>query len=145
MTTFTTQTLCRPVIGSMVAKDKGDLSNRTKCAKDQVKNNLFTSAQTLAVGGSTYGVAKFVGSNPARISKVAKTFDKIVGKLPQNNTLVQKLLKLPGKAKAAAIIILPAVLAVDYIVRKHSYKMGQIDQKYTDQAKIEEHSKDMLA
>ena len=42
---------------------------------------------------------------------------------------------MPGKAKAFAII------ALDYIRSKHLYKMGQIDQKYTDQAKIEENTK----
>ena len=48
---------------------------------------------------------------------------------------------MPGKATAFAIIALPAVLAVDYIRSKHVYKMGQIDQQYTDQAKIEENTK----
>ena len=48
---------------------------------------------------------------------------------------------MPGKAKAFVLIALPALLAVDYIRSKHLYKMGQIDQKYTDQAKIEENTK----
>lgn len=48
---------------------------------------------------------------------------------------------MPGKTKAIALIALPALLAVDYIRSKHLYKMGQIDQKYTDQAKLKENTK----
>lgn len=141
MTSFTTQTVCGPVISSFGAKDKGDLSNRVKCAGAQAANNLSAAAQTVLVAGGAFGAAKYVSKSPQRISKLANLFDKGIKalKLPQSNTFVQKLLNAPGKGKAAAILILPAVAAINFITGKHLYKMGQIDQKYTDRAKLEAH------
>lgn len=145
MTSFSTQAVCGPVIGSLVAKDKGDASNRTKCAGAQLVNNVKTMGQAALVGGGVYGAARTFTKHPN--SKVvqtgAKIFDKIINvtKLPKSNKFIDKLLKMPGKAKAFVLIALPALLAVDYIRSKHLYKMGQIDQKYTDQAKIEENTK----
>lgn len=145
MTSFSTQVVCGPVIGSLVAKDKGDASNRTKCAGAQLVNNAKTMGQTALVGGGVYAAARTFAKAPN--SKVvqtgAKVFNKIIDviKLPKSSTFVNKLLTMPGYAKAFALIALPALLAVDYIRSKHLYKMGQIDQKYTDQAKIEENTK----
>lgn len=148
MTSFSTQTVCGPVIGSLVAKDKGDVSNRTKCAGAQLVNNAKTLGQTALVGGGVYAAARTFAKHPnsKAVKTGAKIFDKIINvtKLPKSNKFVDKLLKMPGKAKALAIIALPALLAVDYIRSKHLYKMGQIDQKYTDQAKIEENSKEKI-
>lgn len=43
MTSFSTQAIAGPVIGTMVSNDKGDLSNRAKCAGTQLKNNATTA------------------------------------------------------------------------------------------------------
>lgn len=43
------------------------------------------------------------------------------------------------------VIGLPLLAISSYISGRHLYKMGQIDQKYTDQAKLKEHQQDVLA
>lgn len=145
MTSFLTQAVCGPVIGSLVAKDKGDASNRTKCAGAQLVNNAKTMGQTALVGGGVYAAARtFVKHPNTKIVKAgANTFNKIIDmiKLPKSSKFVQKLLKMPGWGKALTLVALPAMMLVNYIGAKHLYQMGQIDQKYTDQAKIEENTK----
>lgn len=137
MATYLTNAVCGPVIGSMVSNDKGDFSNRTKCAGSQLVNNVKTTVQIGAVGLGACGAAKFIAKSPARISKVSGLFDKLVSKLPSGK-FADKLMKAPGRVKAATLIMLPAIALVNYIFGKHIYKMGQIDQKYTDKAKLEE-------
>lgn len=145
MTSFSTQAVCGPVIGSLVATDKGDVSNRTKCAGAQIVNNAKTMGQAALVGGGLYAAARTFKKAPN--SKVvhagAKVFNKIIDviKLPKSNRFVDKLLKMPNSAKAFGLVALPALMLLNYIGAKHLYKMGQIDQKYTDQAKIEENTK----
>ena len=80
MTSFSTQAVCGPVIGSLVAKDKGDASNRTKCAGAQLVNNAKTMAQTALVGGGVYGAARAFIKHPNTIvvQTGAKFFDKII-------------------------------------------------------------------
>lgn len=92
-----------------------------------------------------FGIKKFLNSNTKTLNNFFHSLNghKIINvtKLPKSNKFVDKLLKMPGKTKAIALIALPALLAVDYIRSKHLYKMGQIDQKYTDQAKLKENTK----
>lgn len=57
---------------------------------------------------------------------------------------VQKLKGLSGKAKALLPLIALGGLAISYITSKHLYKKGQIDQKYTDKAKVEQRQKETL-
>ena len=140
MTNFSTNAVAGPVIGSLVSKDKGDFSNRTKCAGSQLKNNVVTMLQLGAVGGAAVGTTKVISKSSKATLAVGKFFDKIVSKLP-NCKFTDKLMKLPGKAKIAALVALPALLLVGYIRDKYIYKMGQIDQKYTDKVQIEEQTK----
>ena len=60
MTSFSTQAIAGPVIGTMVSNDKGDLSNRAKCAGAQLKNNATTAAQAVLLTGAC-GAAGVVG------------------------------------------------------------------------------------
>ncbi len=144
MTAFITQATFGPVIGSMVSGDKGNFSNRTKCAGSQLVNNLSTTAQGAAVFGGGYLATKAIAKSPKAMSTVVKVFDKVVSKLPQSK--VAKLLNLPGRTKLLAFAALPAILLLNYIAGKHIYKMGQIDQKYTDKAKLEQNvNKNILA
>ena len=135
-----------PVIGAMVSKDKGDVSNRAKCAGEQMKNcavGNLTNCAFLGAGG--YAAAK-VAKSATATAKLAKLFDKItrpIGKfLPK---LEQKLANLPGKAKAIGLIALPVIAAVSYVTNRQLFKIGQTDQKYTDIAKIEKERKNVLA
>ncbi len=112
MTSFMAQSIGGPVIGSMVGTDKGDFSNRTKCA------------------------------GPRRLVKIAQTFDKVAKKILPKNVNLKNISK---KSKIAMVIGLPLLAISSYISGRHLYKMGQIDQKYTDQAKLKEHQQDVLA
>lgn len=146
-------------ISSVVSKDKGDFSNRMNCAGAQIKNNVSTLAQDVVViGGAAAGTA--VATKNAKLTtKIAKGFDKIVKRLAHgcnrfkfsknvtniNTGWVRKnLARLSPKAKVAIAFALPALAAVGFITQKHIYKMGQIDQKYTDKAALEKHQKEII-
>ncbi|MBR1424906.1 hypothetical protein IJ579_05030 [bacterium] len=166
MTNFLTQTVCGPVLSPVVAKDKGDVSNRAKCAGSQFKNNLSTLAQDTVVIGAGAGTLKAAKEMPRLRRFFVRTFDKIVKwNAPIRKRFVEltgeygtkfstfeltrgakaeKLLKLPGMAKVAALVALPVIAGISYIGTKHIYKMGQIDQKYTDKAKLEQHNKEIV-
>ena len=102
MTSFSTQYLVGPVIGSMVGSDKGDFSNRAKCAGAQLVNNVKTVGAGVALGAGTYLVGRHVAKSPARIAKAEKYFDWLVSKLPKN--FAEKLTKAPAKVKALAML-----------------------------------------
>lgn len=166
MASYITQNLCGPVVGSLVGSDKGDISNRTRCAGAQIKNNVQTLAQDVVVIGGAGAAAYGIGKNAKWTQKLAKFFDKTVNKLlpgkKKNVTLIgesgkpfktfeihksklaQKLLNMTSKGKVATMIALPVLAALSFINGKHLYKMGQIDQRYTDKAKLEKHEKEIL-
>ena len=136
-----------PVIGTMVSNDKGDFSNRVKCAGEQAWNNLkHNGANTALILGGAVATKKILQS-PNATAKVVKLFDKgakVVAKFAPK--ISEKLLKMPGKFKVLGLIAAPIAAAVTYIASKALYNMGQIDQKYTDKAKIEEATnKNLLA
>jgi len=148
MTNFSTQLVAGPVIGSMVS-GKGDVSNRTKCAGAQLKNNAATLLQFASVTGAGAGTVALARSYKFRgVAKpFVKVFDKIISKFPKEGSMAriaEKLTHLPGWAKTAALVAIPVLAAVGYIRDKHIYKMGQIDQKYTDKAEIESKQKEYL-
>ena len=142
MTSFTTQTIAGPVISSMVTSDKGDFSNRTKCAGAQLKNNLTTGLTSGAVGVAAGTGILYASKNPRRLVKIAQAFDKIAKKILPKNV---NLKKLNNRSKVAMAIGLPLMVISSFISGRHLYKMGQIDQKYSDQAKLKEHQNNILA
>jgi len=138
MAEFSTMCISSP-IGTMVARDKGDFSNRVKCAGEQAMNNLkFNTANLALIGGSGYGAYRILKS-PNATSKVVKVFDKgvsVIAKKAPN--IAQKLSNMPSKFKVLGLIAAPVLLGVGYLCQRWAYNAGQIDQKYTDKAKIEE-------
>ena len=48
-------------------------------------------------------------------------------------------------SKVGIVLGLPVLALGSFIGGIHIYKMGQIDQKYTDKAKLKEHQNDVLA
>lgn len=129
------------IIGSIAAPNKGDFSNRMQCAGAQMKESLKTGLAAGAVGIGGAAVVKHVAKNPRRMVKVAQLFDKVVEKfLPHAN-----LKKIGKKSKVAMAIGVPLAVLTLAISGNHCFRAGQIDQKYTDKAKIEEHQKDILA
>ncbi len=167
MTNFAVQSVAGPVVSSLASKDKGSFGNRMNCAGAQMKNNLVTGLQGAAVAGAAIGATAAAVKYNNFGTAVARTFDKTanaLGKLAGTKDLAgkinKKLAKLISKgvtkdnanlnpetlksltkglkaSKAGLLISAITVPVLGYIARKHSYKMGQIDQKYTDKAKLE--------
>ena len=155
----------------LVAKDKGDLSNRLNCAGAHIKNNAQTLAQDTVVIGGTAIAARAVAKNKNLADKfcnvVSKVTQKTVGTINKvlpnkvkdkaykcfnkirtritGGDLIGKINKLSTKQKGAIGILMSlGALALGYVGYKHIYKAGQIDQKYTDKAAIEKHTKSPL-
>lgn len=167
MTNFAVQTLTGPVISSLASKEKGTMGNKVDCAGSQLKNNAVTTLQTGAVIGGAAGAAYGVSKNANMAKGAAKVFDTLVngfgrlmGKKDLAKQLNQKILKNASKnlvkdnanfgpkmlksisnsirkGKGAILIALATLPVLSYISHKHSYKMGQIDQKYTDKAQLQ--------
>lgn len=151
MSTYLSNVVAGPVITSMCDKKKGSFGNRVDCAGQQMKNNLVTTAQAggtvLVTAGTLKGLLK---ATPLQ-ETLAKGTDFIVkgfGKLIKNNNLLDKLNKklvnnnfVPSGFKAAALVSTVALTALSFIGGKHLFKMGQIDQKYTDKAAIQQQLK----
>lgn len=166
MTSYIKQAVLGPVVSPLVSNDKGDVSNRMSCAGAQFKNNLSTLAQDVAVIGGAAVATKGITKNTKLTEKFASGFNKIVNKLMpgvkrditiikksgfpfktfeiRQSKLAQKLLSMPSKAKVALSLMLPALAVTGFITNKAIYKMGQIDQKYSDKAAIREHQKEIL-
>ena len=47
-------------------------------------------------------------------------------------------------SKVIALVSLPVIATLGYLTKRNIYKAGQIDQKYTDKAKLEAHNKDII-
>lgn len=67
---------------------------------------------------------------------ITKDTKSITKKFPN---LLEKISKLSPKTKALAVVLGAGAVALGHINHKHYYKMGQIDQKYTDRATVERH------
>lgn len=167
MTNFTTQLVAGPVVSSFASKDKGSFGNKMNCAGAQMKNNLITGLQATAVAGAAIGTTaaavkyNTVGTTLARaFDKAANALGKLVGTKDLAGKINKKLAKLISKGvtkdnanltpeklksltkglkgfKAGALISAIALPVISNITNKHFYKMGQIDQKYTNKAKLE--------
>ena len=140
----------------LVSRDKGDITNRMKCSYEQGKNKAIYVAKAAAMaagsGAAAYGVLKY----PVLTKACATAADKVLqfgGKLIKsvvgnNNKIYAKaaelVKKLPTKAKAVGWIALPALMAISYLGNKMIYKAGQIDQKYTDKAQMENKLKEAM-
>ena len=132
-----------PTLYPFVAQDKGDISNRAKCAGAQLVNNLKGSAQVAVVAGVSTGAGYLACKNPTVTSKIADGITKVLQKLP-NSKIVQKLASASPKAKVLGVIAGAATMALSCIVGKTIFKAGQIDQKYTDKATWENKVKNVF-
>lgn len=140
----------------LVARDKGDITNRMKCSYEQGKNKTIYAAKAATIGAGAAAAGYGVLKSPAITSGLASVTTKLLklgGKAlkslvgPKNKLYTQAakfFKKLPTKAKAVGLIALPAFMAISYLGNKMIYKAGQIDQKYTDKALMEQKLKDAM-
>lgn len=145
------QTRTLGALSPMVDKNKGDFSNRTNCAGAHLKNNVQTLAQdAVVIGGTAVGIR--AAAKQTKFAQMMNKFGKNVVEFYKpmfdslkSNKLLQKFKKLPAANKGAVgTVAALGLAALSFIGCKHIYKSGQIDQKYTDKAKIEKHQKEVL-
>lgn len=109
-----------------------------------------SSKATNVVAAGVDKFAKFVGDKAKLYSLKPMTFEERksasqgmktatkFGPKKVYNGVIQKILGTNSKTKAAAVLSAITLMALGYITHKHSYKSGQIDQKYTDKAKFQQ-------
>lgn len=127
---------------------KGSMKNRAECAKEHLKNNIATTAKstvlTTGVGFGSYYAAK----HPTRVldcaSKLGKGLEKLANKTPLSKYLKDVNTMKLGKIGLATLVFTTITSIATDILAKHYFKSGQIDQKYTDVAKLENASKNPL-
>ncbi len=132
----------------MATQDKGSFGNKINCAGEHILNTAVGGLKTAAVLGGggllTYGLAKssivnrFIEETYSKL-KSTKLYDKFLSKgVDFINKGINKFKALPkaGKIIAVAGSALTAMVA-QHIINKHTFKAGQIDQKYTDRANME--------
>lgn len=126
---------CSPAY-TMVDKSKGSFTNRAQCAKEQFVNNLKMGAQASLIAGVPTATVLFA---PKASTKIATKTGELLAKLPG----LKNIIKNP--TKAGKIGILTALgIGLYNVVANGIYKAGQIDQKYTDSAKIESQTKNVI-
>jgi hypothetical protein len=143
---------------TMTDSTKGSFTNRTQCTKEHIKNDCKATLKLGLVGGGVAATA----INPSFTEKVATYVGKVFAKIYsgaaklvgmtklKNGSLAEYLTKVSEfttkNAKKAGLVGLAAtgVALVASALVKHAYKEGQIDQKYTDAAKIEAKSKNII-
>ena len=147
MTDFAVQCVTTPMLSPFVSSDKGDIASRLQCSAEQTKN----AAATLVKGGTVAGGAGlllYLGKKCPKVAEVlGKGLDKVLDLLPNGKivgTLKVASIFASPKAKITALVLPPAVALVSCIVGNGIYKSGQIDQKYTDAAKVEARQKGYL-
>lgn len=135
-------------IATLADKNKGSLGNKIDCAKEQTKNTATTalkgSAAAVGIGAATGAMIKSKSVNNIVVKgvnalKKTQVFEKYA---PKAKDLTKKGLdafkKLPGSAKIIAGVGIGLAAITGYALDKsHSFKAGQIDQKYTDKAQLQ--------
>jgi hypothetical protein len=155
MTSYVKQAMLGPVMSPMVSKDKGDVSNRINCAGSQLANYTKTLAEdAVVIGGVAVGAkaikkgGKFAMAMEKVTNAITKACEKTFGnkfilhgkngnvKIRTNPSWIRKLKAMPASKKGIGLLVGLGALAVSYIGSKHLYRMGQIDQKYSDKATL---------
>lgn len=165
MTCFETQVLLGTPVSPLVSKDKGSMGNRVECAAAQTGNIAKgLAADTVVIGGAALAGKQAIkrGKFAAFLAKPVDALQKVFAKLGKEikvdnakklnvnkkfgfkfkqsknypERIANFLKKMPTKYKALAVIAAVAIPLVSYIGQRTTYKAGQIDQKYTDKAKV---------
>lgn len=141
--TFTkAKNIVKSTFGKGKAKAKEVIQTVTDKVPENIKNNNVVNKATNAVKNTVEKVSNSEAySNLVDKAKNIKKGGKIKNLI---KSAFEKFSKLPKSNKyiAAAVAAL-GVLGLGYVTTKHSYKAGQIDQKYTDEARIEERQREI--
>lgn len=135
-------------IAVLTDKNKGSIGNKMDCAAEHTRNTLTTtlkgSAAAVGIGAATGAMIKSKSVNNlvekgVNALKNTEVFKKYA---PEVKDLAKKGLdafnKLPGTTKIIAGVGAGLAAVTCYLFDKsHSFKAGQIDQKYTDKAQLQ--------
>lgn len=119
------------------------LKNLSKDIAKQAK--IFNNSEVGKYVNMEKGVTK---AGKQRLTKLyGKTKGKIAGLACNLGTkfisftknAIDKIAKTSGRQKILTGIVLSGLVLLTHVLNKHNYKAGQIDQKYTDRAKMEQH------
>lgn len=133
-------------IAVMVDGTKGSLTNRAECAKEHFKNNLKANANYALLGATAGAAIAFPKHTNKIAAKAGTTFGNVLSKMGTkiaNSKITQSIIKNPTKAGKLAFL----AVGLGYLmntIQQHAFKAGQIDQKYTDTAALESHSKKII-
>ncbi len=133
-------------IAVMVDGTKGSLTNRAECAKEHFKNNLKANLNYALIGTTAGAAIAFPKQTNKVAAKVGTALGEVSGKMGSkiaNSKIAQTIIKHPAKAGKFAFL----AVGLGYLmntIQKHAFKAGQIDQKYTDTAALESHSKKII-
>lgn len=128
---------------TMVDKSKGSMTNRYECAKEHFKNNFSANLKGLGLGVATGAGIVVAKKQPKVYLSLAKKLGELLGKSKTITKHLPDVMKR-GKVGLAVAAGVALLTAATHITAKHSYKAGQIDQKYTDAAKIESQTKNII-
>lgn len=135
---------------TMVDSTKGSMTNRYQCAKEHLQNNVNYCLKTSALGVITAGTTIAAVKNKSFVNKLATKIGKLISKKPASlpKGTVGKVI-IPNYAKKGKFALLVAGAAVvggtlAHLISGYYFKKGQIDQKYTDSAKIESQTKNVI-
>jgi hypothetical protein len=118
------------------------LRNQVKCIDDEMKATSFWTGERLkdykvTQKGIDY-LTKKHGKFGGKLRAIFANFGlKTINGL---KNLFTKISKTSGRQKALGAFALLALATLNYITNKHCYQAGQIDQKYTDRAKLEKNA-----
>lgn len=140
--------MSRVPVYSLVEPGKGDISNRVNCAGAQLVNNLKTAAEEVVIIGGTIAGARAAVKSNTFVKVMNNIFNSTKKVLLGKNSskasaiiveLLNKLKNLPAANKKALFMTLVlGELGLSFVGMKRSFKSGQIDQKYTDKAKLKQ-------
>lgn len=136
--------------------DKGSVVNKAKCVGAHLKNDfkydMLETATTAAGLGAGYLIYKKpqIGVNAMKsVGNIATGLGKVLGKikpkfitnigkaLEKHGTTIASKASKYGKIGALAAVAIGTISTLTALATKHAYNEGRIEQKYVDNAKIE--------
>lgn len=131
---------------AMVDGSKGSMTNRAECATEHFKNNVKGTLFAGAVAATTVGVTTAASKKPLLLAKMIRPIGKGIAKIANklNLTNVATAAKKHPVVAGAIALGTVAAAAINLVEKSFVYKAGQIDQKYTDAAKIESQTKNVV-
>ena len=130
--------------GVLFDSKKGSIENRLECGAEHIKNNAQAALKTALVGTTAAGLTYAVHKNAKAAQYAQKGMKAVQGLLNKNKTgakvagkIAHFLSKFSTAGKVGVITAAIALPILAYINNQHTYKAGQIDQKYNDRAAVQ--------